>query len=157
MPEALGYAVYSEFENGYLAVASPSSYHWDPATAILYESPEKARASAKRRGAGYATAVVMMRYDDGSLGHEDIPPTMKAKPGSWIVRIDYPFSPTKSHFVTSLSRDGGKCGLSTEQHDARGFGYEQALELVDKLHGKQGANAKAEQVPANQMPVGANE
>ena len=88
MSERIGYAVYSKIEGGYLVTASPSNYHWDPAAALMYETTAKAWASAKRRGPGYAIAVVISRGEDGSLHHEELSPPMKAVSGSWIVRIE---------------------------------------------------------------------
>ncbi|MGL5471423.1 MAG: hypothetical protein ACRDCT_25160, partial [Shewanella sp.] len=106
MSERIGYAVYSEIEAGYLATASPSNYLWDPAAAIIYETSAKAWASAKRRSAGYAIAVAINRNENGNFEHEQIPPPMKAPPGSWIVKIEDHGLPTGPLYITSLSKDG---------------------------------------------------
>ncbi|WP_139474494.1 hypothetical protein [Aeromonas veronii] len=116
MSERIGYAVYSEIEAGYLATASPSNYLWDPAAAIIYETAAKAWTSAKRRGAGYAIAVAINRNENGNFEHEQIPPPMKAPPGSWIVKIEGHGLPTGPLYITSLSKDG-KPRASSEIHE----------------------------------------
>ncbi len=87
MSKRIGYAVYSKIESGYLVTASPGNYHWDPSTAIMYETAAKAWASANRRGHRYAVAVAIVRNENREIQHEDLPIPMKASPGSWIVRI----------------------------------------------------------------------
>lgn len=147
MPKHVGYAVYSEIENGYLVTASPSNYHWDPAIALMYETAAKAWASANRRGPGYAVAVSIVRNGSGEILHEDLPIPMKAAPGSWIVRIQDEGLPLGPLYISSLSRDG-KPHASTEVRDARGFSHEMALELAATLEGKQGRTVSVEQVPS---------
>lgn len=134
MSERIGYAVYSEIEAGYLVTASPSNYLWDPAAAIIYETAAKAWASAKRRGAGYAIAVAINRNENGNFEHEQIPPPMKAPPGSWIVKIEDHGLPTGPLYITSLSKDG-KPRASSEIHEARGFDHEQATEVASRMKG----------------------
>ncbi|GAA4493528.1 hypothetical protein [Pseudaeromonas paramecii] len=144
MAERIGYAVYSEFERGYLVNTSPSIYLWDPSAAILYETPAKAWASANRRESGYAVAVAIVREGDGSLQHEELAIPMRAKPGTWIVTLLSPTSFKQPHYITTVNRDGKGYKLSIARHDARGFSHEQAKELAASLQGKKGINASIE-------------
>ncbi|QXB30912.1 hypothetical protein I6L35_07100 [Aeromonas sp. FDAARGOS 1405] len=118
MSEVLGYAVYSEIENGFLVEASPSFYHWDPASAIMYANPDDAWASASRRGNGLAEAVVIYRNVDGSLSFDAIERAGKAPIGSWIVTVKLDISPKVPHYVTSA---GKKIKLSSKEVDAKGY------------------------------------
>lgn len=147
MSKRIGYAVYSEMENGYLVTASPSNYHWDPAVALMYETAAKAWASANCRGPGYAVAVSIVRNGSGEILHEDLPIPMKAAPGSWIVRIQDDGLPLGPLYISSLNRDG-KSRASTEIRDARGFSHEKAVELAATFEGKQGRTVSLEQVPS---------
>lgn len=118
MSEILGYAVYSEIENGFLVEASPSFYHWDPASAIMYDSPNDAWASASKRGHGLAEAVVIYRNNDGSLSFDTVERASKATIGSWIITVKLDISPKVSHYVTSA---GKKIKLSSKEVDAKGY------------------------------------
>ena len=150
MPERIGYAVYSEFESGYLVNASPSIYLWDPTAALLYDTEAKAWASAKRRDSGYAVAVAIVRHEDGSLLHEELSIPMRAKPGSWIVSLVRSASLNQPLFITTVNRDGKGYKLSTERHDARGFSLEQAQEQVAKFPDKLDLKVSIEQVKEEQ-------
>lgn len=73
--------------------------------------------------------------------HEQIPPPMKAPPGSWIVKIEDHGLPTGPLYITSLSKDG-KPRASSEIHEARGFDHEQATEVASRMKG----TVKVEQI-----------
>lgn len=141
------FAVFNQFEEGYLTIASPSTYQWNPEGAIRYSTPALAWKAARQRNANFIKAVKLVRDEEGRLTHEDLPIPNKAAPGTWVVKvITEAFSDRQPLYVTSVGRDK-KIKLSTELCDARGFSQEDAQGLVDGFAGRPGTTATQEQMP----------
>lgn len=146
MAEDAGFAVYSEFQGGYLILASPSTYNWEPDSALVYGSPAEALAAAARRKDSGAIAVKLIRDSAGMVTHEALPIPAKAPAGTWIVSFIHQGGVIKPRlYVTGLAR-GGKLNCSTERQDARGFKHDKAQELVEKLNRQTWKGAMAELV-----------
>lgn len=147
MPEIVGYAVYSEFRSGYLLDTKPSNYCFSASAARLFPTPKAALTAANRRRDDLATAVVIRRLPDGTLDHEVLAHPMRAATGSWVVSVYLPVAPHTRHYISRVGQDGAKLGLTTQLHEARGFGKEQATKLADALAAKPDTRACIEQIP----------
>lgn len=60
-------------------------------------------------------------------------PAMRAGFGSWIIWLSIPHC-RDPHYIASITLKGEMMGLSTRIHEAKGFTYQKAKELMNKLN-----------------------
>lgn len=60
-------------------------------------------------------------------------PAMRAGFGSWIIWLSIPHC-RDPHYIASITLNGEMMGLSTQLHEAKGFTYQKAKELMNKLN-----------------------
>jgi hypothetical protein len=145
--EVIGYAVESELEEGFLVHASPSVWHFDLASAVLYETPNQAWASAKRRSSALAKAVEVAREPNGSLSWKDVADPAKATENDWIVWFEPKIGSKRMYLVKS----GKPMRASTRRTDAKGYKTKQAAEMVARKF--DGISAGVEQLEVESPPA----
>lgn len=136
--EVIGYAVESGQECGFLVNAAPSVWAICLESAVRYDTPSQAWASAKRRGSALAEAVAVVREGDGSLSWEPVADPSKATEGDWIVW----FESEGRRFYVVKSRTA-----SSKRTDAKGYKNKLAAEKVAQKFAD-GRAAGIEQVTA---------
>jgi hypothetical protein len=124
--EVIGYAVESELEEGFLVHASPSVWHFDLASAVLYETPNQAWASAKRRSSALAKAVEVVREPDGSLSWKPAADPAKATEGDWVVWFELIPGGDRMYVV----KNGKRVIASKHLADAKGYKTKLAAEMA---------------------------
>lgn len=140
----LGFAVYSELEEGFLIGTGPSLWHFDYDAAIRYESEKEARTAANRRSPSLAKAVKIVEVD-GRLEIEPLPDRQPEK-GGWTVVVKDPQMPQRTLYVTS---GGKRIGLSTESQQAKSYKQEaKAQQVADTLSASGRFSAEIKQITA---------
>jgi|GEM_PF-3095736 len=125
-PKVIGYAVESEHEEGFLVHASPSVWHFDIESAVLYETPAQAWASAKRRRSMRACAVEVVREGDGSLSWEPVADPATATEGDWVIWFELKTGSQRLYLV----KTGKRMIASDRRTDAKRYKTKQAAEMV---------------------------
>lgn len=141
----LGFAVYSDLEEGFLIGTGPSLWHFDYDAAIRYESEKEARTAANRRSASLAKAVRIIEVD----GRREMEPLADAQPerGGWTVVVTDPKLPKRPLYVTSA---GKRIGLSTESQQAKAYKQEaKAQQVADTLNASGRFSAEIKQITAD--------
>lgn len=130
MPKTIGYSVISDLEEGFLVQAAPSVWHFSIDSAIRYETEKEAWAAANRRKFALAASIRIIEDDEGTLDYERLEPTIKAKGGSWIVKVSLERPADRTHY---LIRAGRKITISTLRQDAKGYTTEGAAQRAADL------------------------
>lgn len=124
--EVIGYAVESDMESGFLVHAAPSVWAMCLESAVLYETPKQAWASAKRRGSAMAEAIAVIREGDGSLSWQPVADPSKAIAGDWIVWLQSEPDGSRLYVV----KNGKRATVSTQPTNAKGYKNKLAAEKV---------------------------
>lgn len=93
----------------------------------------KSSAVQKQLGGGQVI------YQQGAV------PAMRAGHGSWIIWLSIPHC-RDPHYIASITLNGEMMGLSTRFHEAKGFTYQEAKELMNKLNKSPDTPARLEMV-----------
>ncbi|NWD57167.1 hypothetical protein HX878_20765 [Pseudomonas veronii] len=141
--EVIGYAVESDLEGGFLVNAAPSVWAICLESAVRYETPSQAWASAKRRGSALAEAIAVVREGDGSLSWEPVADPSKSTEGDWIVWFDSKSGGGRLYVV----KNGKRGTASSRRTDAKGYKNKLAAEKVAQQFAD-GVAAGIEQVTA---------
>ncbi|WP_341524395.1 hypothetical protein AABC73_29140 (plasmid) [Pseudomonas sp. G.S.17] len=141
--EVIGYAVESDLEGGFLVHAAPSVWACCLESAVLYETPSQAWASAKRRGSALAEAIAVVREHDGSLSWSPVADPSKATEGDWIVWFELKSGGRRLYVV----KNGKSVTGSAQRTDAKGYKNKLTAEKVAQALAD-GTAAGVEQVTA---------
>jgi hypothetical protein len=140
----LGFAVFSEIEEGLLVGAKPSLWHFDFDSAIRFDTERAARTAANRRPASLARAVKIVMVD-GQLGMELLADPQPKK-GGWIIVVSDSQLPQKPFYVT---RAGKFIDLSTKPQQAKGYRQEaKARQVAESLNASERFTSTVRQITA---------
>lgn len=67
------------------------------------------------------------------ISQQGVVPAMRAGLGSWIIWLSIPHC-RDPHYIASITLNGEMMGLSTRIYEAKGFTYQKAKELMNKLN-----------------------
>lgn len=150
MAKVIGYGVESDMEGGFLAEPSPSVWVCSLESAIRYETPAQAWASAKRRPSAFASAIAITQDEDGTLSWESVPDPAKASGGDWIVW----FEPKPGARRMFVMKNGKQIVASSRRSDAKGYKMKSAAEKLASQMTEKGAVAGVEQLTAQVIAIG---
>ena len=146
MPKTIGYSVISDLEEGFLVQTAPSVWHFSIDSAIRYETEKEAWAAANRRKFALAAPVRIIEDDEGTLDYERLESIVKAKGGSWIVKVTLERPADRIHYLMSA---GKKITISTSRQDAKGYTTEGAAQrAADMVSSSPTMKAQIERVTA---------